>query len=253
MNAPPPEPPVARPAGAVALSGFRAAAGLPTVTIFFSLVGIGGLVRDIGYPMMAGVLSTILMWAGPAQVLLFGSLAAGISLPVIALAVGLSSLRFLPMTMSIMPLVNRPPRPLWQLLLAAHLIAITNWVEGLRRLPALPENERYPFYLGFGSAVMLSGAVATGTGYYLIAALPGVLGAAVLFTTPMFFTASVLAPIRTWPDALPVLVAALLAPLAPMLVGNDYALLLVGLGGGTLAYGLQRRLVPGRLTGEGSR
>lgn len=237
-----PAPVVGRKPAEVFLAGARAAVGLPTITIFFSLVGIGGLVRDIGYPMMAGVLSSVLMWAGPAQVLLFGSLATGVALPVIMLAVLLSSLRFLPMTMSIMPLLSHPRRPLWQLLLAAHLIAITNWIEGLRRLPALPEAERYPFFLGFGSTVMLSGAIATGIGYYMVAALPGVLGAAMLFTTPIFFTASIIAPIMTWSEALPVIIAVLLAPLAPLLVGEDYALLLIGLGGGTLAFLLQRSL-----------
>jgi predicted branched-subunit amino acid permease len=251
MHASPPEPAVARKPAATIMAGARAAVGLPTVTIFFSLVGIGGLVRDIGWPMLAGVLSSVLMWAGPAQVLLFGSLAAGVSLPVIMLAVLLSSLRFLPMTMSIMPLLSSPRRPLWQLLLAAHLIAITNWIEGLRRLPALPESQRYSFFMGFGSAVMLSGAVATGCGYYMVAALPGVLGAALLFTTPIFFTASILAPLRTWPEAMPVIFAVVLAPFAPLLVGEDYALLLIGLGGGTLAWLVQRAVAKSAAPAEG--
>jgi predicted branched-subunit amino acid permease len=231
-----------RRAPAAFAAGATAAVGLPTVQIFFSLIGIGGLVRDIGYPMLAGALSTVLMWAGPAQVLLFGSIAAGVSLPVIALAVLLSSLRFLPMTITLMPLLNQPQRPWWQLMIAAHLVAITNWVEGLRRLPDVPAPQRYPFFLGFGFAVMASGTVATALGYYLIGALPGVLGAALLFTTPMFFTASIVAPVRSLPDALPILVAVALAPVAPEIVGEDYALLLVGLGGGTLAYLMQRRL-----------
>jgi predicted branched-subunit amino acid permease len=220
----------------------RDAVGLPTVTIFFSLVGIGGLARDIGYPMMAGVLSSVLMWAGPAQVLLFGSIAAGASLPATALAVLFSSLRFLPMVVSLVPLLNEPRRPVWQLLLAGHLVAITNWVEGLRRLPALPPAERYPYFCGFGLAVMASGSLATGLGYFLVAELPLVLAACLLFTTPMFFSANLGASARSLPDILPIGMAIVGMPVATMVVGADYDLMTAGVVGGTLAYLLHRLL-----------
>ncbi|MGL5114022.1 MAG: AzlC family ABC transporter permease [Beijerinckiaceae bacterium] len=224
----------------IALRGAREAVGLPTVTIFFSLIGIGGLARDIGYPMLAGVLSSILMWAGPAQVLLFGSIAAGASLPATALAVLFSSLRFLPMVVSLVPLLNEPRRPIWQLLLAAHLVAITNWVEGLRRLPALPASERYPYFCGFGLAVLASGAFATGLGYYLVGALPLAFAACLLFTTPMFFSANLAASARSLSDVLPIGAAIAGMPIATALVGSDYDLMTAGVAGGTLAYGLHR-------------
>lgn len=224
------------------MRGARGAVGLPAITIAFSLIGIGGLVRDIGYPMLAGMLSSLLMWAGPAQVLLFGSIASGTPLPLAAVAVLFSSLRFLPMTIALMPLINDPRRPTWQLLLAAHLIAITNWVEGMRRLPGEAREARYPYFVGFGSVVLLSGTLATGVGYYLVGALPGVLAAALLFTTPMFFAANLLAPVRRWMEALPIVLALVLTPIATLLVGTDYDLVAAGIVGGTLAYGVERAM-----------
>jgi predicted branched-subunit amino acid permease len=229
--------------GRIALCGMRDALGIASITISFSLIGIGGLVRDIGYPMLAGPLSSALMWAGPAQVLLFGSLAAGTALPIIAVAVLFSSLRFLPMTMSIMPLVNSPPRPTWQLLLAAHLIAITNWAEGMRRLPEMPERERYPYFMGFGSTVLASGTLATAVGYYLVAAFPPALA----FTTPMFFMANLTAAARRAVDWLPILIAVAIIAAAPHTIGTDYDLVAAGLVGGTIAYVVQR-LLRGRAT-----
>jgi predicted branched-subunit amino acid permease len=223
-----------------ALRGARDAVGLPAITICFSLIGIGGLARDIGYPMLAGMLSSVLMWAGPAQVLLFGSIATGTALPVAAVAVLFSSLRFLPMTISIVPLINDPKRPLWQLLLAAHLIAITNWVEGMRRLPHEPKPVRYVYFCGFGTVVLISGTLATGVGYYLVGALPAVLAAALLFTTPMFFSVNLVAAVRRWQDALPIGLAIALTPVATWLVGKDYDLVAAGLTGGTLAYAIDR-------------
>jgi predicted branched-subunit amino acid permease len=225
-----------------AAHGMRDALGLASITICFSLIGIGGLVRDIGYPMTAGALSTALMWAGPAQVLLFGSLAAGTALPLIALAILFSSLRFFPMTISIMPLLNEPRRPVWQLLLAAHLVSITNWVEGMRRLPDMPATERYPYFCGFGLTVLVSGTIATAAGYYLIGALSPVLAAALLFTTPMFFTVNLTAASKTAMDALPILLSVIIILIAPFTIGTDYDLMTAGLVGGTIAYLVERRM-----------
>jgi predicted branched-subunit amino acid permease len=224
----------------LALRGMRDAVGLPTITICLSLIGVGGLARDIGYPMMAAVLSSALMWAGPAQVLLFGSIGAGAAFPATAIAILFSSLRFMPMTISLVPLLNNPKRPLWQLLLAAHLISITNWVEGIRRLPDLPFNERYAYFCGFGVTVLMAGTIASGFGYYLIGAFPPALAAALLFTTPLFFSLNLIAAVRQWPDALPVMFAILLTPVATWLVGKDYDLVAAGLVGGTLAYLIER-------------
>jgi predicted branched-subunit amino acid permease len=225
-----------------ALKGARDAFGLPAITICFSLVGVGGLARDIGYPMLAGMLSSALMWAGPAQVLLFGSIATGTALPVAAIAVLFSSLRFLPMTIAILPLLNDPKRPIWQLLLAAHLISITNWVEGMRRLPDQPKVIRFPYFCGFGTVVLLCGTFATGVGYFLVGALPAIFAAALLFTTPMFFSVNLAGSARRWIDALPIVLAAAFTPLATLLVGTDYDLVAAGLTGGTLAFGVDRLL-----------
>jgi predicted branched-subunit amino acid permease len=226
---------------AVVLAGIRDASGIASITICFSLIGIGGLVRDIGYPMMTAPLSSILMWAGPAQVLLFGSLAAGTALPLISVAILFSSLRFFPMTMSLMPLLNEPRRPVWQLLLAAHLVAITNWAEGMRRLPDMPTGERYPYFCGFGTMVLVSGTLATALGYYLVAAMPPVLAAALLFTTPMFFTCNLTAAARRALDWLPIAFSAAIVAVAPYTIGTDYDLMIAGLIGGTAAWAIQRK------------
>jgi predicted branched-subunit amino acid permease len=226
----------------IALGGVRDALGLASITICFSLVGIGGLARDVGYPMLAGALSSALMWAGPAQVLLFGSIAAGTALPLAAIAILFSSLRFFPMTMAIMPLLNEPRRPIWQLLLAAHLVSITNWVEGMRRLPDLPAHERYPYFCGFGLTVLASGTLATAAGYYLVAVMPPVLAAALLFTTPMFFSLNLAAAARRALDWLPIVLSVAIILVAPHTPLRDYDLIVAGVIGGTLAYIVQRKV-----------
>lgn len=205
-----------------------------------SLIGVGGLTRDIGYPMLAGVLSTMLIWAGPAQVLLFGSLAAGASLPAIAVAVSLSSIRFFPMTVSLLPLLRGPNVGTWKLLFAAHFVAVTAWTEGRRLLPGQACEDRLPYFLGFAMMVMVAASVATGAGYYLIGALPAAFAAALLFTTPMFFTLSLAAGSRTPADWSALVFGFALTPVSTYLAGQDFDLLFVGLIGGSVAYAVHR-------------
>ena len=69
------------------LLGFRDAAVLPAWVIGFSLSGIGPLAREVGHPIEIAMASTLLVWAGPAQVLFYGSIAAGAAWGTIGLAV----------------------------------------------------------------------------------------------------------------------------------------------------------------------
>lgn len=224
------------------LAGIRAGAGLPAFMLMASLIGVGGLCRDIGYPVGAGVLSTFLIWAGPAQVLLFGSIAAGVAMPAIAVAISLSSVRFLPMCMSILPLLRRPGMPVWQMLVLMHYVAVTAWVEGMRRLPDMPRAARVPFFLGLANTVMIAAAIATGAGYYLIAELPPAFAAALLFTTPVFFTVSLIAGARAAIDWLALFLGFATAPFLGPLVPAGLDLLVVGVGMGSIAYAIHRLL-----------
>ncbi|HVL74066.1 MAG TPA: AzlC family ABC transporter permease [Beijerinckiaceae bacterium] len=221
---------------AAALSGAAGALSLPAFVLGFSLMGIAGVVRESGFSLALAVAATVLMFAGPAQVILFGGIASGAALPVVAIAVTLSSVRLLPMTMALMPLLRRPGQALWLQLLCAHYIAVTMWVEGTRRLPPMPQPERVPYFLGFANTCLVVGTVFTVIGYYLTGALPPHLAAAVLFLTPMFFTVSLVAGIRMPADVVAVVLGFALAPVFTFVFGKEFDLLATGLIGGTLAY-----------------
>lgn len=107
--------------------GFRDALMLPAWVVGLSLMGVGTLARDVGYPVEAAVLSTVLVWAGPSQVLFFASIASGAAWSAIALAIGFASLRFLPMTVALLPLLRRPGQSVAQQMLLAHFVAVTAW------------------------------------------------------------------------------------------------------------------------------
>ncbi len=225
----------------VAFRGLRDALALPAWVVGFSVLGIGSLARDVGHPAGAAMLSTLLIWASPAQAILYGGLAAGMALPAIAVAVCLSSIRFLPMTMSVLPLLRRPGQGLLVQILAAHYVAVTVWVESLRRLPDMPREERVAYYFGFANGVIGVSAALTYLGHHLAGAVPLALGAGLLFITPLFFTISLVAGARGRGDWSAILLGFLLAPASAALIGTDFDLLVTGFVGGTLAYLVGRR------------
>ena len=156
-----------------------------------------------------------------------------------ALAVGLSSVRLLPMVISLLPLIKQPQTRNRDLLLPAHLTAVSMWIEALRLLPPLPREHRIPFANGLGLSFMLAAQIGGGFGYYLATSLPPLLSAALLFLTPMSFLISTTRNCRLLSDWLALVFGLVLGPLlAFWQVGLD--LLWTGIVGGSLAYGIYR-------------
>jgi predicted branched-subunit amino acid permease len=219
----------------VALAAMRDALALPAWIVGFGLVGIGSLARDVGYPVGSAVLSTVLVWAGPSQVLFFASIAAGAAWSAITIAVAFASLRFLPMTIAILPLLRRPGQNLWQQLLIAHFVAVTAWTEGLRRLPAISPHQRVTYFVGFSGTCMGLSALGTFVGYYLVGALPVAFAAGLLALTPIFFLVSLTAGLRHRGDVVALVLGLLLAPVCEHFIGGGFDLIVAGLVAGTIA------------------
>jgi predicted branched-subunit amino acid permease len=225
----------------VALAGMRDALTLPAWIVGFGLIGIGSLARDVGYPVDVAVLSTILVWAGPSQVLFFASIAAGAAWSAILIAIAFASLRFLPMTMAILPLLRRPGQSLWQQLFLSHYVAVTAWTEGLRRLPGIPVHQRVAYFLGFANTCMAVSSIGTFSGYYLVNALPIPLAAGLLCLTPIFFLVSLAAGIRHRGDIAAMALGLALAPICDRFIGGGFDLIVAGLIAGSIAFLIGRR------------
>ncbi|NNM73992.1 AzlC family ABC transporter permease [Enterovirga aerilata] len=222
--------------------GFGRALALPAWIVGFSLLGVGSLARDAGHPIGAAVLSTILIWAAPAQLILYGTIASGGLLVAAALAVGLSAIRLLPMVLSIWPYLRRPGQPLWLQLLMAHFVAATSWIDATRHLPGMEPDRRVPYYLGFASACVAVSSTMTALGFLLVGALPGPMAAGLLCLTPLYFMIALVGSARNAPDWLAIALGVGLVPVAQITVGRDFDLLATGLVGGTAAYLLGRWL-----------
>jgi predicted branched-subunit amino acid permease len=207
--------------------------------IAFTYIGFGALCHDYGLSMVWAMLSTALQWAGPAQVILVTGLGAGTVLLETAVAVSLSSVRLLPIVVALLPMVRREGTRPWQLVVPAHFMAVSVWVEAMRHAPGLPREHRISFCNGVGLTLLVIGTLATGAGYYLQSALPVIFGAAAMFITPISFLVSTARNARL---LLEKAALGLGLVIGPALAFNHVAfdLLWTGIIGGTLAYGLHR-------------
>ena len=209
------------------------------LVLFASMVGFGGLCRDIGFPIGAAMLSSALIWALPAQVLVVGGYAAGNAAPVIALAVALSSIRLFPMTAALMPYLRGRKSGVGAQLLAAHFVAVTAWIEGMRRLPSTPVDGRLPFFFGIGCLLVTSATAATLGGFLLAGTLPRSLAIGLLFLTPLSFLIQLSHNARDMVDRLALAFGLVLAPFMAE-IGGRLDLLWTGLIGGTAAWAVHR-------------
>jgi len=231
----------AKSAGEAFVYGARTAAtSVFMFVITVTYIGFGALIHDYGLSVYWGMLSTVLIWAGPAQVILATALGSGAGALEGTLAVSLSSVRLLPMVVALLPLVRRDTTRAWQLVVPVHFMAVSVWVEAMRVAPVIPRERRIAFCNGLGTMLLATAVTMTAVGYSLSALLPALFGAAAMFITPMSFLVSAVRNSRLLPEKLALVFGLVLSPaLAYNKVGLD--LLWTGLVGGSLAYFIARR------------
>ena len=235
-----------------AFKGAQVAARLPIFVMAFTFLGVGGLAREAGVPLGTALLSTLTIWAGPAQVIYFGALINGVALPAIALSISLSSVRLLPMCVSLLPLLRQPTTSRLATVYLAHNVAVTAWAESIRAIRDIPSDRRIAWFIGLTHSLVVAACIATYVGYTLAAALPHAFAAGLLFITPIYFIAALARNAREPIDWIAMSSGLVLAPLLKGIVGAGLDLLVIGLVGGTLAWGWQKR-TRARAAGETAR
>lgn len=217
-------------------AGFRCV--FPYV-LFGTYIGIGALAHDFGFSLVWVLLSTLLIWAGPAQLILISGLGTGATLMETAIAVTLSAVRLLPMVASLLPIMRTPQTPTWHLVLPAHFTAISTWAESIRLLPTLPRHERVAFCNGIGAALLIAATCGTGAGYFLSGKLPTALSASLLFLTPLSFITSMARNARQVADRVALGLGFVIGPILSWAnVGLE--LMWTGIVAGTIAYVVHR-------------
>ena len=216
--------------------GARAAVSIPAFILTAAFVGYAGLARETGLTLAETLAMTGFVWALPSIVVLTGAISSGMGLIPAAIAVALASVRLMPMTMALMPIIKVPGKTkTWQLLIASHFVAVTAWVFAMKNLPDMPREGRLPFFVGFGGAVTSFVFCMTGISYLLVESMPDMVAGALFLLTPVYFLCSLWGAARLNADRAAMVAGLLLGPVFFVyLPGLD--LLWTGLAGGSLAY-----------------
>ena len=223
--------------------GMRAAVSLAGLVMACSFVGYGAFLHSISFGLLPGLFATLVIWALPGQVVFADLWMNQAGLPATALAVTLTAVRLLPMTMLVLSRARLQGVRRWPEFLVAHFTAITMWVIATAGMEKIGQARRIPWLLGLASVLVSTMMVMTAVGYFLAEALPPSLAATLVYFTPAFFLISLFGSAHWRFDYWAIVLGAVLSPLAAA-IAPRFDLLIAGLVGGTIAFLLAR---PARL------
>ncbi|SDP62857.1 Predicted branched-chain amino acid permease (azaleucine resistance) [Phyllobacterium sp. YR620] len=219
------------------LSGAAMIRTIPALILMTAHVGFAGLASQSGVTVGEAMFMVAAIWALPANIVLIGAIGAGYSILGAAVAVALSSIRFVPMVAAFVPEMRGPKTGKIVLLFLSHFIAVTAWVLGMEHLRNVPVKMRTTYFAGLGMTLTTANTLVVGLVYYLSTDFPPLVFAALFFLTPMYFLASLWGSARDRTVHVAMVSGLLLFPLIHH-IAPAYDLLLTGLAGGaaTMAY-----------------
>ena len=234
------------------LTGMRGIFSLPAFILMTSYIGFSAFALESGLTRSEAVFMTLFVWALPAQMILVGTMLSGAHIAASFLAVTLSSIRMMPMVASIMPDMRTNRTPVALLLFVSHFIAITSWVFALQRLRDVPHRHRVAYFSGFCITLTLINTAVVGIGYGVVSEFPPVVAGALFMLTPVYFISSIWASAREPVVRIAFVLGIVLGPVMAYLTPG-FDLLYAGIGGGTIAYLIdrRRRMAGRRLQAEG--
>ena len=219
--------------------GVRAAAGIPALVLAAGYMGFGALAAGNGLTFAGTVLSTLFIWALPGQLILVEMHTLGAPFFAVLLSVMTSAVRFLPMTLVMMPLLREAPNRDARFYMAAQLISMTGWAWAMARFPAIPPERRLGYFFGFALTLMASAGTATVLGFVAGDLLPPLAKLAFVFMSPIYF---LLMLAGSTSDALgrsAIFFGAIVGPVSHF-VTPQWSVMVSGLLGGTLGYAAHR-------------
>ena len=221
------------------LKGALNVASLPALILIMSFVGFGALTAEAGLTVWQAMFLGLSTWALPSAVVVAGAIINDAPFYATVIAVTLASIRLLPMTMALVPILKSDKTKLISLLLSAYFMAVTSWVFGMNKLPDIERENRIHFYLGFALTLAMIVTIVLGVAHSLVPNLPAPLAAALIFLTPIYFLLSMTQAARIASEYWAIGIGLVLGPVFH-LITPDTDLLWCGLIGGTISYGLGR-------------
>ncbi len=227
--------PLHAPARGAFAEGALDATGIPALVLAAGYLGFGALAAGNDLSFAGTVLSSLLLWALPGQLILVEMHTLGAPFFAVLLSVIVSAVRFLPMTVVLMPLLREGGERPRRFYLAAHLISMTGWAWAMARFPAIPPSRRLDYFFGFALTLMASATLSTAVGFLAGDLLPPLAKTALVFMSPMYFVLILTGTTRESLGRAAIVAGAIVGPIAHLVV-PQWSVLVAGAVGGTLAY-----------------
>lgn len=227
---------------AAAWKGARDTPFVPAAILFGTFVAFGALTNEGGLTWLDTVFMSVFIFALPAQVVLVDQMVRGASILTAALAVTTTAVRLLPMCVALLPMIRDKRVPKWMEFFVAIFIAVTMWVEAMRRVPDVERPLRAAYVLGITAWLVVFSTFGGLLGFFLAARVPPIVAAALLFMTPIYFLLSMVSNVHSAAAIMPVALGLVLGPWFHV-IAPELDLFLTGLIGGTASFVLSRILL----------
>ncbi|AKD24846.1 putative branched-chain amino acid permease (azaleucine resistance) [Polynucleobacter duraquae] len=221
-------------------AGIRDAAGAPAMVLFAGMVGFGAMGKTSGMDAWFTTATSFFMFALPGQVVLLEMAITGSSVIAIALAVTLTSSRFITMTVTLFPQFHEKDRNRG-LYASVHLLAMTAWAISMREFQTIEAKHRSSYFIGLGLLCWIISIPGTILGYLLAGVVPPYVTLGLVFINPLFFLLT-FAEVKPWINRIAIGLGFILGPFF-FLLDRDTSLLTTGLVGGTIAYVFDRKVL----------
>ena len=207
----------------------------PAIALGASFIAIGALLKNIGFNIQQSILSTVLTYALPGQLVMAESFFIGASLVNIFLAVWLVNARLYPMTVSIMPLLKEERQPRWKYYLSCHFLAVSSWLIMKDRIQTVDQKNRIDFWIGIGVGTWSTAIIATIIGYLLSDYLSKDMVIGLAIVNPVYFACMMVGAMKSKSISTAVILGAISGPVL-FLLYPEWSILIGGTLAGSIAF-----------------
>lgn len=210
--------------------------------VLASMVGFGSMVQSSNLELGFALGATIGLWGLPGQIAMVEQFIIGAPLLAIILASSLANLRFMPMAVVMLPLLQGPKISIRSQLALVQLMSVNIWTITMDRICSFPFEQRKYFYLGVSLTCLLGGVIGTFIGFVLAGSLALHIKLSLLFLNPIYFL-FVFFSVRQRGCFIAVIIAAIIGPLLYQSMPN-WGAPVTGILGGSLAFYLDYKILP---------
>ena len=218
--------------------GILAALKINFWIVLASMIGFGSLVQSTELSLGIALAATLGLWGLPGQIAMIEMLATGAPVFAILIASSLANLRFMPMSVVMIPLLKPKGISLKLKLVLVQLMSVNIWALTVQHINLLSLEDKIPFYFGISLTCLFGGLVGTAIGFSLAGQLPLYVSVSLVFLNPIYFV-FVFSSVRQRGCIIAVIIAALFGPILHKVL-PDWGVPIIGIIAGSLAFYLDR-------------